>query len=185
MSEDLLQSLKKGEPSAYRQLFKEYYKVLVDHACYELKNRQDAEDVVSEVFKEIYIKKTYLQVETNLRYYLLRHVSNKAKNFKISRMRASARNAAYYENKGDSDEHAAKEYLSRIESQEKLDVIRLAIDQLPAKRKESLILRYFEDLSYEHIAHVTGTTIDAVKSRLKNGLKQMGGMVGVNRLKDK
>jgi len=185
MSEDLLQSLKKGEPSAYRQLFKEYYKVLVDHACYQLKNRQDAEDVVSEVFKEIYINKTYLRVETNLRYYLLKHVSNKAKNFKISRMREGARNAAYYENRDESDESAAKQYLSRTEIQDTSDVIRLAVDQLPAKRKESVILRYFEDLSYEHIAQATGATIDAVKSRLKNGLKQMGGMVGVNRLKDK
>ncbi|NLR60716.1 RNA polymerase sigma factor [Chitinophaga polysaccharea] len=185
MSEDLLKSLKEGDPSAYRRLFKEYYKVLVDHASYQTKNRQDAEDVVSEVFKEIYIKKTYLKVETNLHYYLLKHVSNKAKNFMLSRSREYVRNAAYYENRDQSDESAAIEYLSRTETQEKLDVIRLAIDQLPAKRKESVILRYIEDLSYEHIAHITGTTIDGVKSRLKNGVRQLGEMVGVNRKKDK
>lgn len=185
MSEDLLRSLKEGDPSAYRQLFKEYYKVLVEHACYELKNRQDAEDVVSEVFKEIYIKKTYLRIETNLRHYLLKHVSNKAKNFKISRLREGARNAAYYENRNQSDESVVKEYLKSTETQEKLDVIHLAINQLPAKRKESVILRYFDDLSYEHIAQITGATLDAVKSRLKNGIKQVGEIVGVNRLKDK
>lgn len=43
------------------------------------------------------------------------------------------------------------------------------LDSLSTEHREALVLRFFEDLSYEDIARVTGTTIGTVRSRIYYG----------------
>lgn len=56
--------------------------------------------------------------------------------------------------------------------QEEGDVYRQVL-RLPDKMKTVILLRYYEDLSLEEIAGVTGSGLGAVKYRLYAGLKQM------------
>ena len=53
-------------------------------------------------------------------------------------------------------------YASKVERQH----VREAIDQLPVEFREALILREYEDLSYEDIARVLGCPRGTVMSRL-------------------
>ena len=55
---------------------------------------------------------------------------------------------------------------SRMESQEALDIVRAALDALPAKLRTVLLLRTQENLSYEQVAEVLGMSVHAVRSRL-------------------
>ena len=48
-----------------------------------------------------------------------------------------------------------------------------AIKQLPEKQRFVFMLRYFEELSYEKIAEVTGTTIGGAKANFHQALKKM------------
>lgn len=52
------------------------------------------------------------------------------------------------------------------------DVLR-QVFRLPDKMKTVILLRYYEELSLEEIAGVTGSGLGAVKYRLYAGLKQM------------
>jgi RNA polymerase sigma-70 factor (ECF subfamily) len=53
-----------------------------------------------------------------------------------------------------------------IHETETEDRIMNAIDRLPEKLREIMILRHVEDMSYEKIADVTNCKIGTVKSRL-------------------
>jgi RNA polymerase sigma-70 factor (ECF subfamily) len=70
------------------------------------------------------------------------------------------------------DEHPRPE--QQTLSHEVKGVMREMLEQLPPDYRLVLILRYWEDLSYEEIAEVTQTTTSAVKSRLHRARLQVG-----------
>jgi RNA polymerase sigma-70 factor (ECF subfamily) len=43
------------------------------------------------------------------------------------------------------------------------------LDSISPEHREALLLRFFEDLSYEEIARVTGATVGTVRSRIHYG----------------
>jgi RNA polymerase sigma-70 factor, ECF subfamily len=53
-----------------------------------------------------------------------------------------------------------------VEAQERLDVVREALDQLKPEHREILVLREIEDQSYEEIAEALGLKMGTVMSRL-------------------
>lgn len=53
-----------------------------------------------------------------------------------------------------------------VEAQERLDVVREALDQLKPEHRQILVLREMEDLSYEEIAQTLDLKIGTVMSRL-------------------
>ena len=55
---------------------------------------------------------------------------------------------------------------SRMETEEAMDTVRAAVDELPAKLRSVLLLRTIEGLSYEEVADVLGMSVHAVRSRL-------------------
>ena len=47
--------------------------------------------------------------------------------------------------------------------------LRHCLDSISPEHREALVLRFFEDLSYEEIARVTGATVGTVRSRIHYG----------------
>jgi RNA polymerase sigma-70 factor (ECF subfamily) len=57
----------------------------------------------------------------------------------------------------------------KLEKQEKLALLKKAINVLPSDQKTVVVLRDIEGLSYKEIASITGLSLSAVKSRLFRG----------------
>jgi RNA polymerase sigma-70 factor (ECF subfamily) len=57
--------------------------------------------------------------------------------------------------------------------QEASDELWRAIGRLPARRREVVVLRWLNDLSYAEIAEITGLTIKAVESTLNKAIKML------------
>jgi RNA polymerase sigma-70 factor (ECF subfamily) len=51
-------------------------------------------------------------------------------------------------------------------SPEEAERVRAALDQLPVEQREVLVLRFIEEMSYEHIAEVIGRPVGTVRSRI-------------------
>jgi RNA polymerase sigma-70 factor, ECF subfamily len=66
---------------------------------------------------------------------------------------------------------------SRMESQEALDLVRAALEELPAKLRTVLLLRTQEGLSYEEVADVMGMSVHAVRSRLFRARQELHGLL--------
>jgi RNA polymerase sigma-70 factor (ECF subfamily) len=45
--------------------------------------------------------------------------------------------------------------------------------RLPVPVREALVLRYYEDMSFEDIASVTGDTLSSVKMKVYRGLEKI------------
>ncbi|MDP2730858.1 MAG: sigma-70 family RNA polymerase sigma factor, partial [Dehalococcoidales bacterium] len=52
-----------------------------------------------------------------------------------------------------------------------------AMNSLDTKHRAVLVLRYFNDLSYEEIAQAVGIPLGTVKSRINHGLKLLRGQL--------
>jgi DNA-directed RNA polymerase specialized sigma24 family protein len=63
----LLALVKMGSAKAYEVLFERYYKFLCLQASLFLMDEAEAEDVVLELFTEVWDKKIYLQIEQSFK----------------------------------------------------------------------------------------------------------------------
>lgn len=50
----LIESIKRGNQHAFTMLYQKYYPHLYNRICFSLRNKQDAEDITSEIFQKIY-----------------------------------------------------------------------------------------------------------------------------------
>ena len=62
-------------------LYKRYYQPLCTHAVKYVGSREAAEDLVSEIFFQLYANKTFFDITSSYRFYLFRAVRNKAYNY--------------------------------------------------------------------------------------------------------
>ena len=66
----------------------------------------------------------------------------------------------------------------RVERREVTDAVRVAIAALRPKLRAVVLLKYFEELSYEEIAEVLGCSKGTVASRLNRGHKALAHKLG-------
>lgn len=76
----LLALLKDDSQEAYEILFKRYFKTLCLQAALLLTNKWEAEDIVIELFIEVWDKKIYRKIEQSFKAYLYQAVRNKCLN---------------------------------------------------------------------------------------------------------
>jgi len=72
------------------------------------------------------------------------------------------------------------ERLVKTDSQQdpRLETMRQAIEKLPEEHRETLLLRWYDTLSYEEIAQVLGIPVGTVRSRLHHALDKLRNHMG-------
>ncbi len=139
-----------------------------------------AEDVMQEVFVEIYCRRSFKeQSDVAFKTYLYTIARNKSLNAIKKRKRKNElsldalmeKNATLGE--GDADEAFAVTYGQRpdeqLEKTERDKALYTAIRRLKEEYQEVLTLRYFEDLSPERIAKITKRKVKQVYNLLARG----------------
>lgn len=76
---ELLRLLREGSKDAFEEIFKFYWKDIYKHACSKLQCKEEAEEVVQDIFTTLWVKRKQLLI-TNLTYYLHASVKNKVLN---------------------------------------------------------------------------------------------------------
>jgi len=162
-----------GDREAFRELV-QLYKDKMYHLAYRmLSNKQEAEDVVQE---------TFLRVYTNLNRYDDTHkfstwIYRIATNLCIDRLRKRkgtlSLDAENPEGEGidgydmlSSSDPLPEQQLVLSETQQ---LIRDAIEKLPAKYKSIVILRYLHDMSLQEISNVLNMPVTTIKTRVHRG----------------
>ncbi|MEP6750474.1 MAG: RNA polymerase sigma-70 factor [Bacteroidota bacterium] len=156
---------------AYKELFVSFYNPLLRFAVTLVKSREQAEEVVSDVFINVWEKRKRINSITNLKVYLFIAVKNTSLNY------LSKQN----KNLTDSVDEAGMEFKSIYFDPEQLMVtaemvarIRAAIEELPPKCKLIFKLIKEEELKYRDVAEILNISSKTVESQLAIALKKIG-----------
>ena len=147
-------------PDRFRELVEEHQADLYRLEYSYMKNRDDALDVVQESILKGLSKLPTLRNEQSLRVWMTRIVVNES----ISRLRRRRPDFSYQEWDGPAEPE---------QNRDELVDLRRSLDLLDPKLRTVVVLRFFEDMKLEDIAHVVRAPLSTVKSRLYRALAQL------------
>ena len=152
------------DEESFAAVFNAHHREAVRLAYLLVSDATEAEDIVAEAFTKVYPQWRKGQVR-EVGPYLRRAVANQA-NSKLRRRYLERREAQ--RQVGDDrgvrrvDEGAADR-----------DQVWQALDQLPNRQRQAVVLRYFEDLPEHETAEVLGCSVGTVKSAVSRGLSRL------------
>jgi RNA polymerase sigma factor (sigma-70 family) len=158
--EKLVAITRRGNPAAFEALVARYQARLLAFCRHMLSTREDAEDVLQEVFAAAYNAMIADQRTINVRPWLYRIARNRSLNH-LRRTQALGVDSM--------DVHVAEHGTTTAEKVHRREDFRLLVadvQTLPETQRTALLLREIDALSYEQIAEAMDTTVPSVKSLL-------------------
>src|ERR1700716_801773 len=158
--ERLVALVRRGSGAAFEMLVSRYESRLLSFCRHLLSSREDAEDVLQEVFAAAYNAMNADDHELNVRPWLYRIARNRSLNH-LRRIQAVGVDSM--------DLHLSDHGASTADKVHEREEFRLLvgdIHELPETQKTALVLREMDALSYEQIAEAMETTVPSIKSLL-------------------
>ncbi len=166
---DLVEKVKKSNIEAFDILFMKYSRKLYHFSLGYFKSGADAEDMIQEVFVQLWENRDKLDPQYSFNSYIFTITKNKILN--VIRKRV-------YENKY-LDTVSAKQILPNFTTDDQMDFKELleiseeAIDTLPPKRKQIFKMSRNEGMTYEEIAAELGISKKTVENQMGATLKTL------------
>ncbi len=142
------------------QLYWQIRRMVVSH--------DDADDVLQNTFIKAWTGIDNFRGEARLSTWLFRIANNETLNF-IERRRQSM----------SLDDDAAVGVAARLESDPYFDgdetarQLQDAIQRLPAKQRQVFLMKYFDDMKYEEMSSLLGTSVGALKASYHHAVKKI------------
>lgn len=158
-----IEGINEQQPSAYHQLYNEYYRALALYALNFLSSLPEAEDIVQELFATIWEKKMKFFSLSSFRSYLYNSVRNASLNY----LKHQNVESLYLERLAETYQEFTEEDTMEEE------VYRLlfrTIDKLPKRCREVLLL-HMDGKKNEEIAAALKISIETVKTQKKRAMR--------------
>ncbi len=161
-----------GDRSAFGQLVRAYQDRLFHTLVHLTGSFEEAEDVVQETFVQAFTKLSSYQGRAGFYTWIYRI----AFNLWISRRRRRRPEIStdqLHDASGQEPRDGIETPLQQLERQERIALIRVALEQLPSEHRSILILREMEGYDYETIAEMLDVALGTVRSRLHRARLQL------------
>ena len=152
---------------AFSNLFDAYYTPLCEYAYRYVKHAETMEDIVQEVFVRIWEKRKQWEPKVSVRAYLYRSVYNEV----VTDFRKKRFELPFAELRELDNAVATNSTSSDVQDREIARAIKLAIEMLPARRKEILVLRLVQGLSYKEISVILDISVNTIDTQIRRALK--------------
>lgn len=169
--EDLVQEfLAEKNNAVFEEIYSRYNKAIYNYVRKLLYYSANSfiEDLVNEVFIKVYTELSNLRDSTKFKNWIYRIAHNQCLNH-IKSVRRRKETELIPEMITDQKENTEERYLI----QETRTFVFEEINKLNAKPKEIMLLKFYQGLSYDEIAEVTGQSIRSVKYILKTALDEL------------
>jgi RNA polymerase sigma-70 factor, ECF subfamily len=156
---------------AFELLFRKYYIRLFNFANKFIANSAESEEIVQEVFLNIWNKRDQLQLDEVIRPYLFKSIQNLCFNFlKHKKLIDNYYSIIEVVYKNQSEEFNTYESLLYTELQEKVDV---AIQSLPDQCRKIFQMSRQDGLKYNEIATELGISVKTVETQMSRALSKL------------
>jgi RNA polymerase sigma-70 factor (ECF subfamily) len=166
---NIIQEISTGSEKAFEQLFRTYYSGLCGYAIKYVWDPDQAEEIVQNLFYNLWNKKGNLSVDLSIEAYLFRAVRNACLNYlKHQKIRQHHAEAV---KKIPSAEVLTEE--NPVETLELQNKIEEAVDGLPPERKKIFLMSRYEGMKYKDIAQHLGISVKTVEAQMGKALKSL------------
>ncbi len=166
----------KTQNLAFEKLLKEFQRPLYNHIRTIVLNHDDTDDVLQNTFVKVFHNLDKFKGESKLFSWMYRIATNEALTFLNQKAKKSGISSETLQNKT-IDNLKADEYFDGNEIQIKLQK---AIALLPEKQQLVFKMKYFEELKYEEISEILGTSVGALKASYHHAVKKIEAFVTTN-----
>lgn len=164
---ELLTLLRAGESQAFSEIYERYWESLSLYTLKVIQSKEDALDIVQEVFVSIWKRRAELNIEVSLNAYLFKCVRNLS--IKYIEKNITKRNFLSTLSLSFQDNDLTN--IDALELKELEITIDNAVAKLPPKMREIYLLSRQENLSYRQIAEQLEIAETTVKKQVSNALK--------------
>jgi RNA polymerase sigma-70 factor (ECF subfamily) len=174
--EQIVERALAGEPEAFGEIVRRWERRIFALACGMLGSPEDARDATQETFLAAFRNLRGFRGEAKVSSWLHRIAVNQC----ITRQRrARVRSETGIE---DEQESAGERFLAApaeatparaAERREQTEAVRRAVGALPPELRAVVVMKEFEELTFQEIADALGVPLSTVKSRLYTALGQL------------
>lgn len=162
----VVDAIKGGSYSAFERVFKTHYGPLCAFAMGYLKDKDATEEVVQQVFYNVWDRRKTTNITSSFKAYLYQAVRNHCLNtLKHEQVKASAHGELLR-----GEEPGEENNLESIELKERIDA---AISELPTERQKIFRMSRFEELKYKEIAEKLQISVKTVENQMGKALKHL------------
>ncbi len=161
-------------PEVFTGLVNQHLDEIYNFARYMLADSSEAEDTAQKTFLSLYENIDKLDLSTSIRPWLFKVARNNCLNYlKKKKTETFSQNE---EAALDVPENYPS-LESRLDDQMVIENFKKHVEQLPVGEKEVLLLKYFEDLTFEQIADVINMPLNTVKSHFYRGKNKLFNLI--------
>ena len=173
---DIIQAIRKRPEQGFRQLLQRYQQPVYWHIRRLVVAHADAQDVTQETFVRVFRSFAQYDESQSLAAWIFRIATNEA--LRLLGKRKGEAQLSLDEASDDLFNLKADDYVDYSDA----EAVKLqkAILALPAKQQIDFNLRYYDEMSYEDIALVTGSTAANVKANYHNAKEKIVNYLKIN-----
>lgn len=164
-------AVQENDQQAYATLMKRYKKAVYFMILKMIRDADDAEDLTMEAFAKAFKNLERFKKDYTFSTWLFRIATNNAIDFiRKKKLKTMSLNNTLSDDSGnavtidieDDDNNPQDVYIRT----QRIEMVRIFVDKLPAKYRKLVQLRYFDELSYEEIAKELDKPLGTVKAQL-------------------
>ena len=171
--EKLILRFQEGDINAYNELVKRYKDRLLNFVFRYFNNLEQAEDVVQDTLIKLYTHANYYKNVAKFSTWIFTIAKNNA----LTELRKNKRKRTDSLHSDDGrflDIGSKEESLeSRVQNEIAVDQLNKFLDEIPENFRIAVVLRDFQELSYDEISKILEIPIGTIKSRINRGRIQL------------
>jgi len=175
---ELISRFLKGDQEAFGELLAAYEKKIYSICWHFMGNRQDAEDAAQEVILKVYRKLDLFRGEASFSTWLNYVAANTCRDMlrKRKRNQTVSLDSPLETEDGEMDRELASPDDSPetdVINRDLARLVRESLEELKEDHRVILLMREYQDLSYDEIAEILSLNVGTVKSRLSRARREL------------
>lgn len=166
----LIEAFTQGSELAFTELFKFYNNWIFGEALFHCRSKDDAQDVVQEVFSALWEKRKTIDPSKDIRNYL--YISMRNACIKKAQKRQYAQNYINFELHNPDRDVTTPEISPEKNKEDLIKQVQEAVQQIKGKAaREAIQTIYLDEESYAEVSRRTGQPIQSIRNAVARGLK--------------